>query len=123
MLALPVLLKPHLLMPALFFTALTPSAFGQLPKRLEKCLPYPTFAQEIQDKQPKPDQVRVHVVRVDFDADEGIPGDAQDEISDELRGHVFPREATGAYLEDLSNEVAEVAVRRALRNRGYFMVS
>src|SRR5206468_10693749 len=37
------------------FLASIPCAFGQLPKRLEKCLPYPTLAQEIREMQPAPD--------------------------------------------------------------------
>lgn len=57
-----------------------PCASGQLPKRLEKCLPYPTLAQEIRDMQPAPTRVRVHVIRVDFDPRDGIPADAQEQI-------------------------------------------
>ncbi len=68
------------------------SASGQLPKRLEKCLPYPTLAQEIKEMQPAPKQVSMHVVRVEFDADEGIPADAQEEISAKLRSQVFQRD-------------------------------
>ena len=105
-------------------TACLPCAFGQLPKRLEKCLPYPTLAQEIRDRQPAqpaPTRVKVHVIRVDFDPNDGIPADAQGEISQELRNHVFERNADSAYLKDLANEIAEVPVRAiALRDRGYF---
>ena len=100
-----------------------PFAFGQLPKRVEKCLPYPTLAQEIREMQPAspvPPQVRVHVIRVDFDSNDGIPADAQREISEELRSDVFEPDADSAYLKDLANEIAEVRVREALRDRGYF---
>jgi outer membrane protein assembly factor BamA len=62
----------------------------------------------------------VHVIRVDFDSNDGIPADAQDEISAELRSHVFKPDADGAYLKDLANEIAEVGVPGALRDRGYF---
>jgi outer membrane translocation and assembly module TamA len=105
------------------FVGCISSAFGQLPKRLEKCLPYPTLAQEIREMQPPPRHVRVHVVRVDFDSGDGIPADAQEEISAGLRSHVFERDADSPYLNDVGNEVAEVVVRGALRHRGYFKVA
>ena len=70
---------------ASLFMACTPCAFGQLPKRLEKCLPYPTLAQEIREMQPEVKRVRVHVIRVDFNSEDGIPTDAQEETSAELR--------------------------------------
>jgi outer membrane protein assembly factor BamA len=100
-----------------------PPTLGQLPKRVEKCLPYPTLAQEIRDMQtsaPVPPRVRVHLIRVEFDSNEGIPADAREEISTELRSHVFERDANTADLSELANEIAEVDVRGALQNRGYF---
>ena len=117
------MLARRLLLLASVFMACTPCAFGQLPKRLEKCLPYPTLAQEIREKQPEPKRVRVHVVRLDFDSDDGIPVDAQQEISDELRRRVFEPESDSPYLKDLADEIAEVTVRGALRDRGYFEAS
>jgi hypothetical protein len=99
------------------------SAFGQLPKRVEKCLPYPTLAQEIRDVQspaPVPSPVRVRVTSVDFAATDTIPQDAKEEISAELRSHVFQPNTDSAYLNDVANEIAEVNVRGALQNRGYF---
>ena len=113
----------RLLPVAPLFLLCVPHAFGQLPKRIEKCLPYPTLAQEIREMQPAPTRVRVHIIRVDFDSNDGIPQDAQEEISAELRGRVFEPEADSAYLKDLANEIAEVPVRGALRNRGYFKVN
>jgi outer membrane translocation and assembly module TamA len=99
-----------------------PPTLGQLPKRVEKCLPYPTLAQEIRDMQsdPVPPRVKVHVIRLEFDSNDGIPADAREEISTELRSHVFERDANTADLSDLANEIAEVGVRGALQNRGYF---
>jgi outer membrane protein assembly factor BamA len=90
---------------------------------LEKCLPYPTLAQEIREMQPAPAQVRVHVTRVEFDPNDGIPADAQEEIAAELRRRVFKPDADSAYQKDLANEIAEVPVRGVLRNRGYFKVT
>ena len=99
-----------------------PPTLGQLPKRVEKCLPYPTLAQEIRDMQsdPVPPRVRVHVLRVEFDSNDGIPADAREEISTDLRSHVFERDANTADLSDLANDIAEVGVRGPLQNRGYF---
>ena len=108
---------------ASLFLTCVPCALGQLPKRLEKCLPYPTLAQEIREMQPAPARVRVHVIRVEFDSNDDIPGDAQQEIADELRPHVFEPEADSPYLKELADEIAEVTVRGALRDRGYFKAS
>lgn len=109
----------RLVMAACVLVTCIPCASGQLPKRLEKCLPYPTLAQEIRDTQPAPKRVRVHVIRVDFDSNDGVPADAQGEISQELRSRVFEWDAVSA-LKDLADEIAEVGVRGALRDRGYF---
>ena len=87
------MLERHLLPVAPVLVAWIPSAFGQLPKRLAKCLPYLTLAQEIRDMQPAPTRVRVHVIRVDFDSNDGIPADASREISEELRSDVFEPDA------------------------------
>ena len=105
------------------FVVWIPSAFGQLPKRVEKCLPYPTLAQEIRDMQPVDPvapAVPVRVNRVEFDRRNGIPEGAKEEILEELRSHVLHPEAHAAYLDDLANEIAEVVVGSALQNRGYF---
>lgn len=115
-----------LLLAGSLFMACLSCASGQLPKRVEKCLPYPTLAQELkaaQPAEPAPTQVKVHVVRVDFSPDDGVPADAQEEISTELQEQALERDAHSAYLNDLPNEVAEVGVRGALRNRGYFKVA
>src|SRR5438094_8549366 len=89
---------------------------------MERCLPYPTLAQEIREMQPAPARVRVHVIRVAFDSNDGIPADAQEEISGKLQSRVFEPALDSAYLNDLENEIADVGVRRALRDRGYFKV-
>lgn len=105
------------------FVVCIPSAFGQLPKRVEKCLPYPTLAQEIREMQPAdplPARVRVRVIRVEFDTKDGIPANVQEKISTELRSHIFERDKDTAYLNDLANEIAEVDAKGALQNRGYF---
>jgi hypothetical protein len=88
-----------------------PPTLGQLPKRVEKCLPYPTLAQEIRDMQPPLPYhhvLRCILIRVEFDSNDGIPADAREEISTELRSHVFERDANTADLSDLANEIAKV---------------
>ena len=104
-------------------------AFAQLPKRLERCLPNPTLAQEIRDmqqevllKQPPEPQVYVHVVRVEFDSDSGIPKVIQKEISKKEEGRTWKMETDSDYMKDVANESAEVAVRGALQDAGYFRV-
>lgn len=111
-----------LLTVAWLFTVCIPSAFGQLPRRVEKCLPYPTLAQEIRDMQPVPRHVSIRVIRVEFDSSYSVPADARDEILTDVEGHVFERNGGTAYLDDLANEIAEVPVRGAFQNRGYFKV-
>jgi Surface antigen variable number repeat len=84
---------------------------------------YPTLAQEIREMQtadPVSRRVRARVIRVEFDRKDGIPADAREEISAELRSYVFERDPNTAYLDDLANEIAEVGARGALQNRGYF---
>jgi outer membrane protein assembly factor BamA len=100
-----------------------PFAFGQLPKRVEKCLPYPTLAQEIREMRPAhwpSPLVRVRVARVDFDSKDDIPKDVREEISTELQSRTFTQDTDPAYLNDLDNEIGEVNVRGALQNHGYF---
>jgi outer membrane translocation and assembly module TamA len=100
-----------------------PPAMGQLPKRVERCLPYPTLVQEIremQTSQPEVPQVNVHVIRVEFNPKDGIPASVRGEISTQLRNQVFERYASTAYLKELAEEIAEVGVVGALQNRGYF---
>src|SRR5437899_12868330 len=98
----------RLLPVAPLFLLCVPHSFGQLPKRVEKCLPYPTLAQEIREKEPPPRRVKVHVIRVDFDSNDGIPADAQDEISSELRNHMIEPDADTASLKDLATAASEI---------------
>jgi len=67
-----------------------------------------------------PPAVTVRVSRVEFDSNGAIPEIAKEEVSAELRSHVFHPDRETAYLDDLANEIAEVTVREALQNRGYF---
>ncbi len=98
-------------------------AFAQLPKRVEKCLPYPTLAQEIRERQPAPENVKIHVARIEFDKEDVIPADVQEEISTGLQNIVFERNEEKSFLNELANEIAEVPVGEAFRSRGYFKVT
>ena len=69
---------------------------------------------------PAPPRVRVRVIRVEFDSKDGVPTDVQEEISAELRSRIFERDANTDYLNELGTETAEVGVRGALQNHGYF---
>ena len=62
------------------------------------------------------------MIRVEFDSNDGIPADAQEETSGKLQSRVFEPALDSAYLNDLENEIADVGVRGALRDRGYFKV-
>jgi len=53
------------------------------------------------------------VIRIEFHSNDGIPANARREISTGLRSHVFQPAADTAYLDDLADEIAEVAVQRA----------
>jgi hypothetical protein len=100
---------------------------AQLPKRLERCLPHPTLAQEIRDMRqevrdrmfPEP-VVHVHVLQVKFDPDSKIPPDIQNEISKNEIGRTHEEDADSDYLDDAAKEIAEVAARGALQGHGYF---
>jgi len=106
-------------------TTLLPGVMGQLPKRVERCLPYPTLSQEISEMQqsnpePRLTLTRIHVVSVEFDPQESIPADIRAEISGELRSEVFERHASATYLQELAESIAEVGVTGVLQNNGYF---
>jgi outer membrane translocation and assembly module TamA len=111
------------------FVVFVPPATGQLPKRVERCLPYPTLVQEIREMQaPEPEppqvahepQVSVHVVRVEFNLEDGIPANFRGEISTRMQSQVFERYSSAAHLKELAEEIAEVGVAGALQNRGFY---
>jgi len=97
---------------------------AQLPKRLERCLPNPTLAQEIRDmqKEVEPEKVTLHVARIEFDSKSGIPLELQREISARVVGATFEEDADTDYLKEAADEIAEVAVRGVLQSKGYFRV-
>jgi outer membrane protein assembly factor BamA len=102
----------------------SPSVRAQLPPRLERCLPYPTLAQEI-DVMRQHTELRIAVsaprivfVSVDFQGETRLPQTLQTQLTTSLK-----RRRAQFYGFDpapLLDEFQEVAVRGALRERGYF---
>lgn len=78
--------------------------------------------QEVRTKQIPEPTVFVHVTKVKFDPDSEIPQDIQNEISRNETGRTHEEDADSDYLADAAGEIADVAVRGALQNSGYFRV-
>ena len=95
-------------------------AYGQVPKGLERCLPYPTFAEEIQAMRPSrttTDEIpQPHVIidSVNFDEPITLPKSAQERMLSELRQQTFPADS------DWLDDVLEVPIRRTWQDEGYF---
>ncbi|HLZ13136.1 MAG TPA: POTRA domain-containing protein [Candidatus Acidoferrum sp.] len=68
----------------------------------------------------EPQKVTLHVARIEFDAKSGIPPELQREISADVQQRTFEEDSDTDYLEEAAKDVAEVAVRGSLQNRGYF---
>lgn len=99
------------------WTLLCPSPLrAQLPRRLEECLPYPTFAQEIKEMRDQTPEPQVIVDAVRFKASTPLPYSIQRELTRSLTGRQF------AANSDWVDEI-EQAARRAWSDRGYFFVN
>lgn len=70
----------------------------------------------------EPQKITFHVARVEFDPKSGIPLELQREITEKLSGGTFEEDADTDYLKEAANEIADVAVRGSLQNKGYFRV-
>jgi outer membrane translocation and assembly module TamA len=106
----------------LLLATLLPRATGQLPRRVERCLPYPTLLTEINEqRQSKPEPVqKVRVAIVEFDSPDGIPRVIRTEISEQLKNAIFEWRESATYLKELAEEIAAVRVTGTLQNNGYF---
>jgi hypothetical protein len=97
---------------------------AQLPPRLERCLPYPTLAQEISQMQekikprePKPlPSPRVVIASVQYVLKTQIPASVRDRINWSIKS---PRLYDDPELSWLK-EMEEVGMRGALQDSGYF---
>lgn len=103
-----------------------PAVCAQLPSRLERCLPYPTLAQEIKVMRQGTDAKeaqevsapKIVFVSVDFQGETRLPQTLQAQLATSLkRGRA---QFYGSDPAPLLDEFQEVAVRGSLRERGYF---
>jgi hypothetical protein len=120
-------MSPRGVLPVLVLTAaqilvLAPASHAQLPERVERCLPYPTYAQEVDAMFSKPElnnaaaKKVVVIDSVDFDGPITLPEPARLKLVDDLKRHEF--DADSKWLD----EVAEVSLRGAWQDQGYFKV-
>ncbi|MGB9069923.1 MAG: POTRA domain-containing protein [Candidatus Acidiferrales bacterium] len=99
-----------------------PASHAQLPERVERCLPYPTYAQEVdamfsKSELNKAAAKRVVVIdSVDFDGPITLPEPARLKLVDDLKRREF--DADSKWLD----EVAEVSLRGTWQDLGYFKV-
>jgi outer membrane protein assembly factor BamA len=103
---------------------------AQLPKRLERCLPYPTYAQEIRDmdeeiaakmepeepRRPIEKPQRIVVDEVKFDGPIHISDSDRQQLISELKHSKYPVDSNR--LE----EFREFGIKGMWRDRGYFKV-
>src|SRR5207245_2293331 len=99
------------------------SACAQLPPRLERCLPYPTLAQEIKelrgpDEKSEPTQPRITIASIYFQGQTRLPQTVQVQLVRTFRRYRQPFYDSDA--KTLLTEFEEVGVRGTLRDRGYF---
>lgn len=96
------------------FAALIPQVSkAQLPERLQRCLPYPTYAEEIDDMMPPMPEKQYVLDEVRFDGDTQLTKAELAEIAASLKPGSFFSEP------DFYESVAEVA-RGDWLDRGYF---
>ena len=70
----------------------------------------------------EPQKVSLHVERVEFDPESGIPVELQREISAKVKREGLEEDEDSDYLGEAAKEIAEVPVRAVLQNKGYFRV-
>jgi outer membrane protein assembly factor BamA len=96
-------------------TALIPqSALAQLPDRLQRCLPYPTFAEEVSDLTPAPSPKKHYFAdEIHFDGDTQLTKAELEKVVTALTS------GTPLNKPDFADEVAQAA-RGQWQDRGYF---
>jgi hypothetical protein len=99
-----------------------PATRAQLPEHVERCLPYPTYAQEVDAMYPKETLKNASTKRlvvidsVEFDGPITLPEQARLKLVHDLEK--LEIDADSKWLD----EVAEVALRGAWQDLGYFKV-
>ena len=112
------------ILPGVLCVLLYPSpTCAQLPKRLERCLPYPTYAQEIRDmdeevtaKMEMKGPQRIVIDDVEFDGPIHISDSDRQQLISELKQSDYP------VTPDRLEEFRVVRIKGTWRNRGYFRV-
>jgi outer membrane translocation and assembly module TamA len=109
-----------ILLHAAMYSALCPSAvFGQLPHRLESCLPYPTLAEEIQGMLREERSEAQRKLRVDDITINGAP-----DLQELIREHIARWFGQSNPYDDNFNDWIDASretVRDELRSHGYFL--
>ena len=99
---------------------------AQLPPRVERCLPWPTLGQEIEDFRKEvreleeldpPPRGQIRIKKVVFQGVTQMPESAQRELAESIKKRTFEDE-DGGWLD----EIQEIDVRGAWQERGYFQV-
>jgi hypothetical protein len=105
-----------------------PAARAQLPENVERCLPYPTYAQEVNAmySKPKPAESadtksdKTFVIdTVDFDGPITMPEPARRKLIDDLTKTEFH----GSPDRPVLDKIAEANIRGTWQDEGYFTVS
>ncbi len=96
---------------------------AQLPERVERCLPYPTLAQEIramkeetEPTQPQPPRINRTIISVRFSPETHLPQTFRTQIARSIKSHQFYDDS----LSDWLKELQEVGVRGQLQDLGFF---
>jgi hypothetical protein len=113
---------PPVLLAAISAVLLPSPSRAQLPKRLERCLPYPTLADEIRETKAteaaeqaaKPEPPKVAIDAIHFENSTEVPESVQELLITAIRNHQF-EDYTG-WVDELD----ETELRGALQEHGYF---
>ena len=96
---------------------------AQLPERLERCLPYPTFAQEIramkeetEPTQEQPPEIKRTIISVKFDPETHLPQSLRTQIVRSIKYEQFYDDSESDWLSELQ----EVGIKGLLQDSGYF---
>jgi outer membrane protein assembly factor BamA len=96
---------------------------AQLPERLERCLPYPTLAQEIramkeetEPTEPQPPEIKRTVISVKFSPETHLPQSFRAQIVRSIKYVQFYDDSESDWLKELE----EVGIKGLLQDSGYF---
>src|SRR5260370_11463749 len=102
---------------AVIFMLFCPAPAGaKLPRRLKRCLPYPTLADEISEMKPNTSHQKVIIDDLEFDGTIHLPEEILAHLVAGIKRHEF---LAGS---DWLGELTELPVRNAWQEQGYFRV-